>query len=963
MQIFKPITLVKNLPLNIECLSAHDDCIIIATKQGHLMKYRFKPKQGNVSLTTSSSSYFIGDQEPEMEIELLHSYKQFSKKPVAQVETVAQLKIIITLSDGLIHINNFDDLSIFQVIQKTKGASCFATNLQTQRTLTGEEQYMLRMCVVVKKKIILLYWKNKNFHEMSQEVNLNDQPKTLAWCSDSLFVGYRSEYEMIKITGTTNSEDDVKNLSATGGKQLEPMIKLLQHDKVSINRDENTYILDQNGDPHLNYSICWSDIPLDFVEDYPYLIALLPSSIIEIRTVEPHLFIQRLELAQRTSNYGKLKLLTKCQGRDGVVIAASANDIIALIAIPVDQQKQQMVAEKHFELALKLANLEKTKDYINIENIELKYAHDLFNRGFYKESLELFLKLDRSPLRVIELYPELSDKVFGQDDAHSSSGRSSSSTSRLDPSDDKIIALIDYLIQIRRKVCNLPRIPTSASSNDLNQRNETSSSLSSSSQQQQQQSANNLDDETLRSHMKSTRTLDKLKQEVDTTLLKCYLKTKNSLVASLLRLPDNHCKLQITEKALIKYNKYTELIILYQSRGLHTKALELLKNHFQDPPSSGHEKMVQYLQNLGPDHLPTVFEYASWVIEQDPELGLRIFTADTCEIEQQDRNLILEFLRQKAPQLEIPYLEHIIHFWNDKTSLFHTTLLLRYRQKVAPLLSSYLESIGDEVPCPAGQEPGELGELRQKLLDFLEISDHYTTQGLPALLLNEGLCEERAIVVGKLGQHEEALSIFIYVLNNPKRAEEYCSSVHKKRLPNSKNIFFLLLKLYLHPPETFSSTQLKRKMSVSSASQMSSSGGDQSFSVCNFSARIVKLLNEHGDKIDPLKAITELPNDFDLIHLKDYLSAIMKRKLQESHENEMFRQLVMSKFYQVQKTWIELQQANKIIIDDQTICQVCSKKIGLSAFVRFPNLDLVHYSCKDRYGRVVKTQMAFYSDN
>lgn len=897
------------------------------------MTYRF----------VSKKSAQAQNSELDVEVELVKSFKQFSKKPVNQVEIVPNLKIIITLSDGLIHINNLDDLSILQVIQKTRGATCFATNLQTQMTLTGEVQYMLRMCVVVRKKIILLYWKNKNFHEMSREINLSDQPKTVSWCAESLFVGYKSEYELIKLTGQPGEE--VKSLSATGKKQPEPTIKLLHDDKVSINRDENTYILDQNGDPYLKYSISWSDIPINIAEDYPYLVALLPSSIVEIRTIEPHLFIQRMELAQLTSNFGKIMFLSKCVGKKGFLIAASSNDIFVIVASSIEQQKTQMVNEKHFELALRLANMSsKTTEDASTRDIELQYAHDLFHREFYKEALDLFLKLDISPLIVTELFPDLSDKEFMQQDTPASKVVPNGKNTE---SEERITALIDYLIQIRRKIIKLslptttPAMPSISSSSDI-------------ASQHSQPTPQPDEDYTLFSHMKSSRALERLKQEVDTTLLKCYLKTTNALVASLLRLPDNHCKLQVTEKALIKYHKYNELIILYQSRGLHRKALELLKSHFQDSPISGYEKTVQYLQHLGQEHLEIICKYARWVLQNEPGMGLKIFTADLPECESLDRNLVLEFLRHNAPQLEIPYLEHLIHFWNDKTSFFHTTLLLRYRQKVAPLLSKYLESIGDDVPCPAGQEPGELGELRLKLLDFLEISDHYTTQGLPALLLSEGLCEERAIVVGKLGQHEEALSIFIYVLNNPKRAEEYCLAVHKKKLPNSKDIFFLLLKLYLHPPNSLSSSQLQRKMSVSSASRLSNSSTHMPI---NLSSKIVKLLNEHGDKIDPLKAISELPDEFDIVRLKDYLSITLRLKLRESHDKEMFRQLIMSKFYQVQKTWIQLQKANKIVIDDGTICQVCSKKIGRSAFVRFPNLDLVHYSCKDRYGKVVKAQL------
>lgn len=900
------------------------------------MKYRFSSKR-NTPLSAN--------RDLEIELELVDSCKQFSKKPVAQIKTVPELKIIITLSDGLIHINDYDNLSIVhQIIQKTKGATCFATNLQTHKTLQDEVRYVLRMCVVVKKKLILLYWKNKNFHDYSTEINLKDQPRIISWCSESLFVGYKSEYDLIKLTGGM-TEGEVKNLSATGGRQPEPIIKILHDEKVSINRDENTYILDQNGDPHLKYSITWSDIPTDLVEDYPYLIALLPSSIVEVRTIEPHLFIQRLEFAQRTSNFSKIRMLTNCVGRKGLMIAASTNDIFAIVAMPLEQQKAQMVAEKHFELALRISNMDPDQDPQDAgrREIELQYAHDLFRKGSYKKALELFFNLDISPLIVIDLFPDLSDKVFTQELPTETA--SVPKNGIVQDSEERIAALIEYLIQIRRKVYSSTRATVASS---------TASTHRGSIDMQGD------DGFTLFSHMKSPRAIEKLKQEVDTTLLKCYLKTTDALVASLLRLPDNHCKLQVTEKALEKYKKYNELIILYQSRGLHRRALELLKNHFQDSPMSGYEKTVQYLQHLSQDQLEIICEYAQWVLQNDPELGLKIFTADLPEAEQLDRNLVLEFLHHNAPQMEIPYLEHIIHFWSDKDSGFHSTLCLRYRQKVAPLLAKYLESIGDQVPCPAGHEPGELGELRRKLLDFLEISDNYSINHLPDLLQNEGLCEERAIVLGKIGQHEEALGIFIYVLNNSKRAEEYCMSVYKKKLPNSQDIFLLLLKTYIHGPNNLTSNELRRKMSISSASQLT---GDRSLdNNIQFSSKIVRLLHDHGDKIDPLKAITELPNEFNLVSLRNYLDKTFKFKSQETHEREMFRQLVMAKFYQVQRSWIDIQLANKIVIDETTICQVCNKKMGNSSFVRFPNLDLVHYRCKDRYGRVVKATLPSFNE-
>ena len=68
-------------------------------------------------------------------------------------------------------------------------------------------------------------------------------------------------------------------------------------------------------------------------------------------------------------------------------------------------------------------------------------------------------------------------------------------------------------------------------------------------------------------------------QILDTTLLKCYLKTNDALVAPLLRLPENQCHLEESERALKRCQKWSELIIFYNTRGLHKKALNLLKDH------------------------------------------------------------------------------------------------------------------------------------------------------------------------------------------------------------------------------------------------------------------------------------------------------------------------------------------------------------------------------------------------
>lgn len=48
-------------------------------------------------------------------------------------------------------------------------ASSFALGVSSQHTETGDE--VLRMCVAVKKKLQLYFWKDREFHELQVKVH------------------------------------------------------------------------------------------------------------------------------------------------------------------------------------------------------------------------------------------------------------------------------------------------------------------------------------------------------------------------------------------------------------------------------------------------------------------------------------------------------------------------------------------------------------------------------------------------------------------------------------------------------------------------------------------------------------------------------------------------------------------------------------------------------------------------
>lgn len=63
--------------------------------------------------------------------------------------------------------------------------------------------------------------------------------------------------------------------------------------------------------------------------------------------------------------------------------------------------------------------------------------------------------------------------------------------------------------------------------------------------------------------------------------------------------------------------------------------------------------------------------------------------------------------------------------------------------------------------------------------------------------------EEKAILLGKQGLHEQALSIYVCVLGDVERAKKYCEHVYSRHTPESNEVFVLLMKILICPPENW----------------------------------------------------------------------------------------------------------------------------------------------------------------
>jgi tetratricopeptide (TPR) repeat protein len=216
-------------------------------------------------------------------------------------------------------------------------------------------------------------------------------------------------------------------------------------------------------------------------------------------------------------------------------------------------------------------------------------------------------------------------------------------------------------------------------------------------------------------------------QLVDTTLFRAYMIASPSLAGPLFRLP-NFCEPDVVQEKLYETGRYADLIDFLHGKRLHRQALELLekfgKNEADEEVATalqGPQRTVGYLQQLPPEMIDLILEFAEWPLRIDPKLGMDVFLADTKNAETLPRERVLEFLQQIDVKLAVRYLEHVVEELNETDPDFH--------QRLVDLLLERLRS-GDF------ESDEEKREWRERLQLFLKTSKNYNNyrvfQQLPA---------------------------------------------------------------------------------------------------------------------------------------------------------------------------------------------------------------------------------------
>ncbi|RYR49621.1 hypothetical protein Ahy_A07g036143 [Arachis hypogaea] len=866
--------------------------------------------------------------------------KSFAKRPVVALEVVESKGLLFALSES-IAIHGLPSFETVAVIGKAKGANLFCWD--DSRGYLGFARQK-RVC-------IFKHDGGKEFVEVKDH-GVPDMVKSMCWVGENICLGIRKEYVILNAMNGSLSE------MFASGRLASPLV-----------------------------------VPLPSGE-------LLLGKIRSLRG--PYALIQTVVLRN----------VRHIHQRNNYVILALDNSVYGLFPVPLGAQIVQLAASGNFEEALSLCNLLPPEDSClrtsKEASIHIRYAHFLFDNQSYEEAMEHFLESQVEISYVLSLYPSIilpktsiipePEKLIdiSGDDSYLSRGSSgvsednehSPTSNTLESNENAalelkkmsynmLMALIKFLQKKRNNAIEkataegteevvLDAVGDSFTSHNSNRVKKTSKE---------------------RTTIPISSQAREIASILDTALLQAFLLTGQSLMAEELLKGVNYCDLKICEEILQEGNYHIALLELYKCNSMHREALKLVHKLVEASRTCesdiSHrfkpETMIEYLKPLcGTDPI-LVLEFSMLVLESCPNQTIELFLSGDIPAE-----MVNAYLKQHAPNMQAIFLE-LMH-------ATHEDAIIENLQD--ELVNIYLSEVLDWYTNLTSKQKWDEkmhSPKRKKLLSALESLSGYQPDVLLKRLPSDALYEERAILLGKMKQHELTLSLYVHKLQAPELALSYCDRVYESILnPSVKspsNIYLMLLQIYLNPRRSTNNFEKKitnllvpKKPTISRTNSKltktrnrgskkiaaieiaedtkanlnkTNSGksdvdedefigeGDTSIMVDD----VLHLLSRRWDRINGALALKLLPKQTKLQNLLPFLGPLLRKSSEVYRNCSVIKRLRQSENLQVKD---ELYEKRKVVLEitGDDLCSLCQKKIGTSVFAVYPNgKTLVHFVC------------------
>ncbi|XP_031108338.1 vacuolar sorting protein 39 isoform X1 [Ipomoea triloba] len=973
---YDSFVLLNDCPTKIDAVASYGSNLLIVCSDGSLRVY--VPESTGPDRSTS-------ELRKERYV-LERTVKGFSKKAMLAMEVIGSRELLVSLSES-IAFHRLPNLETLAVITKAKGANVYSWD--------DRRGYL---CFARQKRVcIFRHDGGRGFVEV-KEFGVPDTVKSMAWCGDNICLGIRREYMILNTTNGAMSE------VFPSGRSAPPLVVSLPSGELLLGKDNIGVFVDQNGKLLQEGRICWSEAPAVVVIQKPYAIGLQPRHV-EIRSLRaPYPLIQT----------AVLRNVRRLVQSNNAVIVALENSIFGLFPVPLGAQIVQLTASGNFEEALALCKLLPPEDSslraAKEQSIHIRYAHYLFENGSYEEAMEHFLASQVEITYVLSLYPSIifpKSAVIPEPEkfvditgdypnlSRGSSGLSDdmeSNTHVLESvetdieskktSHNTLMALIKFLQKKRYGIIE----KATAEGTEEVVSDAVGDSFVSYGTSRSKKTIKGRTNTPIGSVARDMAAI------LDTALLQALILTGQASAALDLLRGVNYCDVKICEEFLLKRSQYFCLIELYKTSGMHREALKLLHQLVEESTSDQApaelsqkfkpELIIEYLKPLCETDPMLVLEFSMVVLESCPMQTIELFLSGNIPAD-----LVNSYLKQNAPNLQATYLELML-------AMNENSISGNLQNEMVQIYLSEVLDWYNELNSQKNWDEKTYSPTRKKLLSALESVSGYNPDILLKRLPPDALYEEHAMMLGKMNQHELALSIYVHKLHVPDLALSYCdrvyeSGVQQHSVKSHGNIYLTLLQIYLNPRKTTKNyenrinnlvslqspgmprlgpgptTKLIRgnrskkiaeiegaediRISPSGTDSNKSDGdvddtGEEGVSTIMLD-QVLDLLGRRWDRINGAQALKLLPRETKLENLLPFLGPLL-RKSSEAHRNfSVIRSLRESENLQV-KDKLYAQRKAVVKITGDSMCSLCNKKIGTSVFAVYPNgKTIVHFVC------------------
>jgi Vam6/Vps39-like protein vacuolar protein sorting-associated protein 39 len=186
-----------------------------------------------------------------------------------------------------------------------------------------------------------------------------------------------------------------------------------------------------------------------------------------------------------------------------------------------------------------------------------------------------------------------------------------------------------------------------------------------------------------------------------------------------------------------------------------------------------------------------------------------------------------------------------------------------------------------------------------------------------------------------MGQHKQALQIYVFQLKDTQKAEEYCNQTYLATQDPSAaapgvptgalakdetpSIYHTLLAIYLNPPPPHK-PQLEPAL---------------------------HLLSVHGSRLPASQTLALIPPNLSIATLESYFQGRIRAAVSIMSEERIAAQLRAVRQSGVEENLID-EKNRCVVVGKDRLCPVCMKRFGNSAVRVYPDGKVVHYGCFNR---------------